>query len=77
MNDYIFKVEDMTCGGCASRIQNALNSSEQVSNVDIDVSKQLVTVSTAAEQEAVADIIKAAGYTPKAVSKGLFGKMCG
>jgi len=51
MNDLIFKVEDMTCGGCASRVQTTLEESETVGAVDIDIAKQLVTVTTSAEPE--------------------------
>jgi len=75
MNDLIFKVEDMTCGGCASRIQTALENSDSVSSVDIDIAKQLVTVTTSAEKEQISDLIRKAGYSPEPVSKGLLGSL--
>ncbi len=62
---YAFKVEDMTCGGCAASIKRAVSCVPGVSNVEANPSSKDVVVDAAAEvsRETIVAAIQAAGYT--------------
>ncbi len=60
-----FRVEDMTCGHCASTITKALKDVDSNAKVTVDVARHLVTVdSSAADVQSLRDAIAEAGYTP-------------
>ncbi len=76
MAKYLFKVNDMTCGGCASNVQTALENSDNVTHVDIDVEKRQVSVESDMPESDVIALISQAGYTPEVVEKkGFFGRL--
>jgi len=62
---YAFKVEDMTCGGCAASIKRAVSRVAGVSNVEANPSSKDVVVDTSADvsREAIVAAIQGAGYT--------------
>lgn len=61
---YVFKVEDMTCGGCAASVRKAVSSVAGVSVVTADPQTKDVVVEAAPEvtHEAVIAAINTAGY---------------
>src|SRR5687767_14452013 len=62
-----FKVEDMTCGHCASAISQAIAGVDKASRTDVDIQQKLVQVSSTASTGELAEAIRAAGYTPHLV----------
>ena len=62
---YTFKVQDMTCGGCASSVRKAVSQLQGVSSVSADPQTKDVVVEAAPEvtREAVVAAIQDAGYT--------------
>jgi copper chaperone len=62
---YTFKVEDMTCGGCAASIKRAVSRLPGVSAVDANPSSKDVVVDASADvsHEIIVAAINAAGYT--------------
>lgn len=62
---YTFKVQDMTCGGCATSIKRAVGRVPGVSAVDANPSSKDVVVDAAADvsRETIVAAIQAAGYT--------------
>jgi copper chaperone len=59
-----FHVEDMTCGGCAARIDSALKGLDETAQVEISVADRLVHVRAQAAEPELAAAIRQAGYTP-------------
>lgn len=63
---YRFKVEDMTCGHCVSRVTKAVKALDSRAEVDISLRDKRVDVRSGAAQEEIAQAIQEAGYTPTA-----------
>ena len=61
---YSFKVQDMTCGGCAASVRKAVSAVAGVSAVTADPQSKDVVVEAAPEvtREAVVAAINSAGY---------------
>ncbi len=60
-----FRVDDMTCGHCASSITKALKDTDPNARVSIDLRQHLVTVeSSDADAQELRNAIAQAGYTP-------------
>lgn len=60
-----FRVDDMTCGHCASTITKALKATDKGAKVTIDLAQHLVMVEpTEADAQELSDAIAEAGYTP-------------
>lgn len=63
-----FRVDDMTCGHCASAIAKAIRGADNDADVTIDPSQHLVMVEpTEADVHELSDAITDAGYPPVAV----------
>ncbi len=63
-----YRVDDMTCGHCATAITNALRAIDSGIRVQIDLTRHLVQVeATQARASRVAAAIAEAGYAPVAV----------
>lgn len=63
-----YRVDDMTCGHCASTITKAVRAVDAGAKVDIDLAQHLVMVEpTEADVQELSDAITEAGYTPVAV----------
>lgn len=62
---YTFKVQDMSCGGCAASIRKAVTRVDGVSTVSADPQTKDVVVdaSPAVSREVIVAAINAAGYT--------------
>ena len=59
-----FRVDDMTCGHCASTITKALKEADRNARVTIDLGQHLVMVEpTEADTQELSDAITEAGYT--------------
>jgi copper chaperone len=67
----VFKVEDMTCGHCASTITRAVQSADGGARVRVDLTGHLVEVEPGAStvEELQAAIVEA-GYTPVVQQSG-------
>jgi copper chaperone len=63
---YQFKVEDMTCGHCVSRVTKAVKAVDSQAQVEISLRDKRVNVRSSAAQAVIAEAIQEAGYTPKA-----------
>jgi copper chaperone len=57
-----FRVDGMTCGGCARAVTNAVKSVDDAAAVQVDLASKLVTVGTAADAAEVQSAIEGAGY---------------
>ena len=62
-NNMIFYVKDMMCPKCVAHVSEALKSIG-VENVEIDLKKKKVTVSTTKEEREIFEAIEKAGYHP-------------
>lgn len=63
-----YRVDDMTCGHCASTITRAVRAVDRGARVQIDLAQHVVAVEpTEADARQVADAIAEAGYTPVAI----------
>jgi copper chaperone len=56
------KVQDMSCGHCASTIEKAVKTVDPVARVTVDLGSSTVTVETTADETAIRDVIRSAGY---------------
>ncbi len=63
-----FSVEGMSCGHCVSAVTRAVQQVDAAANVQVDLSKQTVAVTTGATTDAVKAAIEQAGYPVKAVA---------
>ncbi len=60
-----YRVDDMTCGHCASTITKAIRAVDAGAKVEVDIGLKLVRVEpTESDAQALSDAIKEAGYTP-------------
>lgn len=62
METKVFKVNGMTCGGCAKHVEKALRSVEGVVQVDMDVPHGTAKVMGEAPFEVMAERVAKAGY---------------
>jgi copper chaperone CopZ len=62
METRIYRVQGMTCGGCAKHVEKALRSVPGVASVVMDVAKGTAAVEGNASFEAMASSVAAAGY---------------
>lgn len=58
----IYKVTGMTCGGCANAVTNAVKRMAPGATVKVDLAKAQVAVDGAANDAAIAQAIKDAGF---------------
>ncbi|MDI7065421.1 heavy-metal-associated domain-containing protein, partial [Klebsiella pneumoniae] len=57
-----FQVNDMSCGGCARSITNAVKQVDPAASVDVDIAQKTVKVSSSISPEKVLNAISEAGY---------------
>ncbi len=65
MHKHVFTVNNMTCNGCVSSIQQGLETDARIRSIDIKLSKKLVTVEGDLTTEEAAEVIRNAGYQPE------------
>lgn len=63
-----FKVADMSCGGCASAIKNAIAKLDAAAKVEIDVAAKTVKVESSFTQAEIASAIQQARFHPVAIA---------
>jgi len=62
---FAYKVDDMTCGHCASAITKAVRAVDAGATVEVDLAQHLVRIQpTEADSHELSEAITAAGYTP-------------
>ncbi|HQR77760.1 MAG TPA: heavy-metal-associated domain-containing protein [Burkholderiaceae bacterium] len=59
-----FKLPDMTCGHCASRVTQALVGTKLASYVNIDLRARLIKVRSDEDRTTLAAALSEAGYPP-------------
>ena len=59
---HTFTVSDMTCGGCAAAIAQAIQHIDSTAVVEADPATKLVTVESQKPANEIAQAIAAAGY---------------
>ncbi|MFC4922746.1 heavy-metal-associated domain-containing protein [Delftia deserti] len=64
-----FRVANMTCGGCAGRIQRAIIAMDGEARIEISLRDRMVQISGAATDAEFAGAIQAAGYTPEMIDR--------
>ena len=57
-----FKVEDMSCGHCASVITKTVKALDAKATVDIDLSQKMVKIESTEDRAALAQALEEAGY---------------
>ncbi len=57
-----FKVEGMTCGGCAASVGKAIKSLDSAAEVMVDLPSKIVTVSTSKNTNEITRVIEEAGF---------------
>ncbi len=63
-----FRVDDMTCGHCASSITKAIRAVDNGARVEVNLQQHLVLVEpTEADAQELSDAMTEAGYTPVAL----------
>ena len=62
MTTQSYRVNGMTCGGCAKHVEKALRTVPGVTGVAVDVAKGSANVEGTASFEALATSVAAAGY---------------
>lgn len=62
-----FRVEDMTCGQCASRITRAVTSLDSAAQVEVNILRKLVRISSSAPDSGIVSALAKAGYTARRV----------
>ena len=65
-NALALKVEDMTCGHCASTITKAIEGGLPGTKVEADPTSKIVLVRGTADLAAINALVTEAGYTPSA-----------
>ncbi|OAP39829.1 hypothetical protein AU381_09760 [Sinorhizobium glycinis] len=57
-----YKIEDMTCGHCASTVERAIRGVDPTAAIKVDLGTKEVSVETATNRAAIAEALDAAGY---------------
>lgn len=63
-----FKVEKMSCGGCAARITRAIQTLDPQAKVDVSLPERLVRVGSDRPVQAIADAMTTAGYPTNSIA---------
>lgn len=59
-----FRLPDMTCGHCASRVTQALKAADPACQVRIDLKARQVQVDGSEDRQTLVDVLTEAGYAP-------------
>lgn len=57
-----FRVDGMTCGGCARAVTNALRSTDPEAAVDVDLPSKTVSIQSSMPQQQLQAAIEQAGF---------------
>lgn len=72
----VMTINNMNCGHCKAKVENALNGIPGVAaKVDLDKKEATITLSADVSDELLMKTVKDIGYVPVAIrdKKGLFG----
>ena len=58
----IYRVDGMTCGGCASSVTRAIQALAASAEVNVDLETKTVTVSGLDDDEAIGKAVEEAGF---------------
>lgn len=58
-----YKVEGMSCGGCASSVEQAIKALAPAATVEVELDKGLVSVAGVEDDELVKSAVEEAGFT--------------
>ena len=61
------RVEDMTCGHCASTIKKTIETGLPGTSVEADPASKLISIRGSTDLNAIKVLVTEAGYTPTAV----------
>ena len=59
-----FEVQSMSCGGCASRVAQAVKNLDAQAKIEVDLQSKRVRVETTKSRADVAAALTEAGYAP-------------
>ncbi len=59
-----FNVQGMRCGGCASRVTEAVQAVDSLARVEVDLARQTVSVDSTVDRDILTGALKSAGYPP-------------
>lgn len=59
-----FHLPDMTCGHCASKVNVTLKLLDPACEIQLDLPRQLVSVKSGEDREALVEALTEAGYPP-------------
>ncbi len=59
-----FRIENMSCGGCAKSVVAAIRSVDAKAEISSDLPSRKVEVTTSASRAEVEAVLEEAGYTP-------------
>lgn len=62
MNEYVFKIPDMSCAHCKSRIEEALENRDDVENYTVDLDGKKATVYSSASRDDLVEMLDDIGY---------------
>lgn len=60
-----FVIQSMSCGGCASRITQAVKNLDAKATIEVDLPTKIVRVDSAKDRASVTAALTEAGYPPK------------
>ena len=60
-----FNLPDMTCGHCASKVKVPLKLLDPACEIQLDLPRQLVSVKSGEDREALVEALTEAGYPPR------------
>lgn len=60
-----FEIQSMSCGGCASRIVQAVKNLDTKAKIEVDLPNKMVRIETTEDRASVISVLTEAGYPPK------------
>ena len=60
-----FAIESMSCGGCASRIAQAVKNLDGKAKIEVDLTTRAVRIESSEDRASIAAALTEAGYAPK------------
>ena len=60
-----FEIQSMSCGGCASRIAQAVKNLDAKAKIEVDLPNKMVRIETTEDRACVTSALTEAGYPPK------------
>jgi copper chaperone len=60
-----FVIQSMSCGGCASRIAQAVKNLDATAKIEVDLPTRTVRIDSAEDRASVIAALAEAGYPPK------------